>query len=426
MGDIKLKIGEIGETVNAESVERLRYFSNRNFSDFDVLLIRTSALAAELADISKMSHRIEYPELDEMLETAKGDFAEFLDHGGLAFVFVDRDPKQRWGQALTDFQLSYENELSLVGLDHEKFSLHYKSGNEFGPMYELEEFGKHFGFKYRFLWDEVDGTGMIKTKRGAKGFAAFRKKVGAGYVYGLPEAGYRPLFNSSERATFNKVLKDLIEATRKIDSDSLTVPDWANEFVFGDEGKYADLKKELERERAELDERIGQNEKDLKKFIEIKSLIFAGDAVLEQCVEDVFREFGFNVTVPEGNKDDLNILEDDFKAVVEIKGSTKSASTAHVMQLEKWATNYGLANGIMPKAILVVNAFKDVPIKDRKGKVFPRDLLEFSIPRKHCLLQTIDLLHLYVDFKAELISKEEIKQLLSDTVGVLKYEVRLK
>ena len=153
----------------------------------------------------------------------------------------------------------------------------------------------------------------------------------------------------------------------------------------------------------------------------MKRLIFAGDVALEEAVEQVFCGFGFNVMVPEGNKDDLNILEEDFKAVVEVKGLTKSASTSNAMQLEKWASNYGYENSIVPKAILIVNAFKELAPPDRKEKVFPNDMLDYSLPRNHCLMITLDLLNVYIDFKAGLINKAEIQQLIASTVGAFNY-----
>jgi hypothetical protein len=276
MANTNPKVGQIGEVISSAYVETIRYFSNRNFSDFDVLFIKASALTSELVEALRITNPKDFSELDEMLETAKGDFAEFLDHGGLAFVFMDRDPNVAVVKPVDGFLLSAETELSLVMLDPEQFSLHYKSGNEFAPLNDLEEFHKRFGFTYKFLWDEVDGIGLFRPKRGSKGFAGFGKKIGAGYVYGLPQARFRPTLSYSEEDTFSKTMANLIRVNRKIDSESLSVPDCANEFVIGDEGKHVELKKNLEREKAELEARIAQNEKDLRRFREIKSLGICG------------------------------------------------------------------------------------------------------------------------------------------------------
>jgi hypothetical protein len=320
------------------------------------------------------------------------------------------------------FQMSNENEFSLMMLDTNDFDLQHKVGKEFVPLHEFEELRKHFRFKYQFLWNKVAGTPIFKPKRG-NGYGGFRCRMGKGWIYGLPEAMHQPSVDHTSSLAFSNDIQQLYDKGRK-DSSALKVPARAEKYLIGNEQQYVAIKKELEKEKAELESKIVENEKQLEKFSGIKRLLFAGDDDLEQVVEEAFRSFGFKVFVPDGNKDDLNIVEDDFIAVVEIKGLTKSASTGNGMQLEKWVSNYGIYNNIVAKGILIVNAFKDIAPKDRKEKAFPADLLSFSTKRDHCLMLTLDLLNIYVDFERGFITKDEIKNLLSLTVGVLYYAPR--
>lgn len=419
-----LKIGQIGDIVEAFQIEKINYFSNRNFSDFEVLLVKVSQLYKELKDALSIVHDLTYEQRDAFLNECKTEFSAFLNHGGLVLLFVDQQPNISLVDPVGHFQVSKENEFSLMMLDTSDFELHHKAGKEFSPLGELEELHRDFEFKYQFLWDSVTGTPLFKPKR-ARGYAGFKCKAGNGWIYGLPEPRLKPVYDRHTVGFFVAVIQRLYDKSRK-DHSGLQAPGWVEQYLIGDEQQYALIKKALEQERKALDEKIAQNEQQLQKFLEIKRLIFVGDEALEKVVEEVFRDLGFKVVVPEGNNDDLNILEEDFTAVVEIKGLTKSASTANGMQLEKWVSNYGIDNNVVAKGILIVNAFKDLAPKDRKEKPFPQDLFDYSTKREHCLMLTLDLLNIYVDFRAGLVAKEEIKVLLSTTVGILAYEPRFK
>jgi len=415
-----LKIGQIGDILDdSGAVESIHYFSNRNFSDFDILLVKVSKLYKELTENFKLAHSLEYARIDAFLDMTKTEFREFLNHGGLVLLFLDQIPMEKPVEPVTAFQLRNENEFSLLMLNSDDFDFHTKVGNEFGQLGDLEGLQAYFKFQYRFLWDQVAGTPLFKPKKG-KGYAGFKSKVGKGWIYGLPQATRRPFVDGGTLSAI-KTLREGI-----YNDISLQIPGWVERFLVGDEEKYAVLKKKLEKEQKLLQEKILENEQQLEQFLEIKRLIFTGDTALEQVVEDVFRRIGFNVSVPEGNNDDLNIVEKDFTAVVEIKGITKSAATSHAAQLEKWVSSYFADNHVEAKGILIVNAFKDLAPKDRKENAFPPDLVKFSTKKEHCLMVTLDLLNLYVDFENGLVTKEEIKVLLSTTVGILSYEPRFQ
>lgn len=95
----------------------------------------------------------------------------------------------------------------------------------------------------------------------------------------------------------------------------------------------------------------------------------------------------------------------------------------HVMQLEKWVSNFGMENnGEHVKGILILNPFRGKNPKLRKENPFPSDMLDYSEKRGHCLILTEDLLRLYIDYIENLISKQEIEEVLFNTIGILKYK----
>lgn len=117
-------------------------------------------------------------------------------------------------------------------------------------------------------------------------------------------------------------------------------------------------------------------------------------------------------------RDDLIIKYNEKIAVIEVKGVSKSAAEKHVTQLEKWVSEYHLKNEIKAKGILVINAFKDVPLSERKEKPFPDQMLPYSQKREHCLITGLQLLGLYLDCKNNPIKKEEIIEILFCTDGI--------
>ena len=116
----------------------------------------------------------------------------------------------------------------------------------------------------------------------------------------------------------------------------------------------------------------------------------------------------------------------DFVSVIEIKGLKGSGAKNNVRQLENWVNNYSMTKNEEAKGLLIINTFKTLPIEERTALSFPPDMVNFSIQRNHCLILTLDLVNLYIDFEENLITIDEIALLLNACVGVLKYVPRFK
>lgn len=66
----------------------------------------------------------------------------------------------------------------------------------------------------------------------------------------------------------------------------------------------------------------------------------------------------------------------------------------------------------------MINAFKDLPLEERKEKPFPDQMLPYSQRREHCLITGIQLLGLYLECKNYPTKKEKIIELLFNTNGI--------
>jgi len=83
---------------------------------------------------------------------------------------------------------------------------------------------------------------------------------------------------------------------------------------------------------------------------------------LELEVKAALEALGATVTEPAPNRDDWLAEFPGVDAVVEVEGVEKSGAEKHAAQLEKWVAGRFEKTGNAPKGILVVNAWRDVPL----------------------------------------------------------------
>jgi hypothetical protein len=86
--------------------------------------------------------------------------------------------------------------------------------------------------------------------------------------------------------------------------------------------------------------------------------------------------------------------------------------------LEKWVSEYFSTYGVQPKGILIVNPFKDVPLKDRTESPFPDQMIGYSQRREHCLITTLQLLGIYFDILQNPAKKDELIKTIFATQGI--------
>ena len=126
---------------------------------------------------------------------------------------------------------------------------------------------------------------------------------------------------------------------------------------------------------------------------------------------------GVNVTEGEANRTDRLATYGDTRIVVEVKGSTKSAAERDAAQLEKWVSEYHVEHGVQPKGILVVNAWSNQKLPDRREPAFPPQMVPFAESRGHALVSGIQLLGAWLDVEADPDKHEEIVESLLACVG---------
>jgi hypothetical protein len=139
---------------------------------------------------------------------------------------------------------------------------------------------------------------------------------------------------------------------------------------------------------------------------------------LEARVHDALSELGCTVEEAEPNRTDRVPRWGDKVGVIEVKGVTKSASERDATQLEKWVSEYTLEHDAAPKGILAVNAWRDLPLHERKRPAFPHQMLKYSTDRGHYLLETSQLLAAAMTCTTKKAKDGFLKRMF-ETVGVM-------
>jgi hypothetical protein len=197
------------------------------------------------------------------------------------------------------------------------------------------------------------------------------------------------------------------------------LPDWSKIYSLPNEHKQKNILLSLEEELQKITEEVIRN-KNIIDDIEKNKILFTGSGyALEEQAKKVFEELGFTATKGEIGRDDFILQYNDKIAVVEVKGTRKSAAESHARQLEQWVSQYYLQNnGAKAKGILVANAFNDILLSERKEAPFPDQMLSFSQKREHCLITGLQLLGLYLDCKEDNDKRQKMIELIFDTNGI--------
>lgn len=196
------------------------------------------------------------------------------------------------------------------------------------------------------------------------------------------------------------------------------LPEWTNDFDILNEAELKNEISEIENEISTLKQKLENKTQSLSCVQEYKYLLTTSGKTLEKIVTRVLKEIGFTLFETEENRTDVIAKYKNRDVVFEIKGVKHSAAEKNAAQLEKWVSEFISVNNKIPKAVLIVNGYYEVPITERNEPIFPNQMLKFSKDREHCLLSTYQLLKLFIEIKQHPEKSEDLIKELLNTVGI--------
>jgi hypothetical protein len=331
--------------------------------------------------------------------------------------FYDTGEREYSGTGKNRQTTSIVNEIDLLSVLPNEINVIPSKGSNIdcrvsGPFKSFFNSNKDH-FTYEAYFNKPIGTPIYSIK-------GTNKAVGSYLIIENGHLIFLPTFvDEDDEKLQNSFIESVITLVNELKKETgdFEQPLWSNNFLLPGE---EENNKELEALQVELDsilDRINKQKEILSKIEEYKILFTGTGKSLEIMVNRVFEELGFVVTDGIPGRDDLILKYKEQVAVVEIKGVSKSAAEKHAAQLEKWVSEYFSNFELMPKGILLVNAFKDTPLNERSEEFFPDQMISYCEKRNHCLISGLQLLCIYFDCLNNPDKKDEIISEIFSTSG---------
>lgn len=379
-------------------VDSFRFLSSQNLLEYDLIIIDSESLTAEISEKGLKRIEEKFRELTVFVKQKNVPIIFICSNDG---EFKTFGSDAEW---LTIFQM-LNLEIKVNELGGRKIEINNNSiFSAFLKKYHAE-------LEYMVGFEKHPGTsiGYAKSKNISIGFYT------ADFVF-------VPTFGDNYQILDNEYLNDLYQACKKVrnSEEQIILPKWTEDYFLPNEKSQ---KEELERLKIELEGlkgKITDVENKIADHFPLKQLWTGTGDALENIVREVFRELGFSILPSAQQRDDIIMEREGKIVVVEIKGQTKSAAEKHAAQLEKWVSTYYSNEGVKPKGLLVVNTYREVPLKERNQESFPHQMLSFSEPREHCLLTTVQLCSLLLHCRSHPNEKDSEIDKLLNCVGIFK------
>lgn len=431
-----MKIIQIGEILGRDYLTEIQFLSDDYLLDADIIVVDLNSIYEEFMKLYKFDSneyvvpKIKYDGFISKFNDRSIELQQYLKNGGNIFVSLFEDPKvkirvQNSSDNNEEIDLDF---LKIFGLDSKDFiTKRIRGNNIIFPDYDFNSFFSNFFCSYEFIYQKFSGNsvGFIKATNQTVSVCIEKEK---GSIILLPRISIETHDDEDIIATdfrLRNAIKLLDSHLKNVAKEikELVSPSWCNEYYIGSEKEERAKLTELKNKELEIKLMLQEQGNVISELEQLKILLYGSGRNLEIVVEKIFTEIGYEVIHNEFKyRDDLIIKLGEEVAVIEIKGVKSSAAESHAAQLAKWTNNYHLSNGVEPKGILIVNAFKDNSLENRKEKNFPDQMIPYCTKMEFCLLASSDLLRMYLDFKSNRLSLGEFHNMLFETIGEVKYE----
>jgi len=185
-------------------------------------------------------------------------------------------------------------------------------------------------------------------------------------------------------------------------------PSWVSDIEIPGE---AALKNEISTEKRQVEaisSKIGKLESSLRELQRFKGLLYDTGASLQELVRETLEKLGA--------RPEPSVVTDEFiidiggeKALIEVKGVTKSISKGDLGQLITDLGEHLKATGEDIHGILIGNAWRTLPVDQRDTHdkpIFPQNVVKIAENRNIRLISTTELFKAYCDSLKDPESKE--------------------
>lgn len=439
-----MKVLSVGPLFQHEAVTHDQFGSGTSLLDYDLFILDPSVLIEEYWSQGKVNTFTGYPVIDDRnsvrlktdIRRRQSEMYEMLKQGRTIVVFTP--PPQRCHIAPDERDYPGDR----LGIT--KYDLHE---NLFTPIL-FTRYGRNVrtveasGRSIEFRGEEPFAAFWEKNRDHLRYTAYFEEKVGKpqwfiegttkvvgtylkiknGNLIFLPSVQGKEDFDSPEDwlAAQQGFIDSLIKLADELKrgTGDVQLPAWTQNYLLPGELEQRTNLSNLQGVVDHVHREIAQQKENLDKLNKYKLLIGGTGKAFDTQVAQVLEELGFTVKDGLLGRDDIFLSYEGRYAIVQTRSISRSATVTHAAQLEKCVSEYFTPHEIDAKGILVVNAFKDLPLEDRSEPAFPSSMVSYSEKRNHCLLTGAQLLNLYLMVRENPQYRTTVIEKLLSTNGV--------
>lgn len=434
-----MKFGLLGyyPEYNHNDMETIILSNDKTILEYDALLIDLKNIFEEYASHTEFNGlpRItdhDSTRLKKDLERRKSEIKEFLESGKNIIVIGGNDEcvycysgnKTVSGtgrNAKTTYLVEDVHSSSLLPVTISSLNLTGRSVF-FTNRKIIDIFNKYIDYiEYRTTYENVEDKNILMTIKGTKKVISYYEKIGNGLLIFAPDLAFDKTDHKKECALEKKYYNDLTNLNTVISQNEIDLPLYSKKYLLHNEEL---MISDIEKSKDKLNKLMIDIEKKEAKLHELQNqkVMFTGTGTpLEINSVENFKEMGFAIIKYDPNSvdEDIVIKYKEKIAVVEVKGVSGSATEKHTSQIVKWKSEYHIENDILPKGILLVNAFNEKELEKRQ-EYFPNQMLKYATHQEICLLTTIQLYNIKEYLTNNPNKKEKIVNEIFGTNGIYK------
>ncbi len=431
-----MKFGLLGyrPKYNHKDMETINFLSKKTILEYDILLVDLENMFGSYESYSeyngfpKISNH-DSVQLKSDLNKRKKEIKEFLESGKNIVVLCGNDDcvycysgqKEISGtgkNAQTTYFVEDVHSISLLPIKISPLTLCGKKISYKNKRIEekLKKYNDYF--EYHTVYEDVSNN-ILMTIKDTNKTLSYYEQVGKGKIIFLPDLSFNRKNPTSESKIEKNYYNDLVNFGKLLLNDEVELPIYSKNYLLpNEEIMINDIKKSKE----QLNKLLNDIENKEQKLLNLQKqkIMFTGTGTqLEVNSVQQFKDIGFSIIKynPDSVDEDIVIKYNDKIAVVEVKGVSGSATEKHTSQIVKWKSEYHIENDVMPKGILLVNAFNDKGLESRQ-EFFPNQMLKYATHQEICLLTTIQLYNIKLYLKQNPDEKEKIIQNIFNTNGL--------
>lgn len=433
-----MKFGLLGYYPQFEhkDMEYINFSSDKTILEYDILLLDLGNIFnqfetyGEYNGLPRISDH-DSTQLKLHLKKRKAEIKEFLESGRNIIVLGGNDDcvycytgrKEISGtgrNAKTTHYVEDVHSLSLLPIKISPLSLSGKRISYKNKKIE-DKFEKYNDyFEYNTVYENVNDNVLMNIK-GTNKVLAYYEQVGKGKIIFFPDLDFDRKNSSNESKIEKKFLNDLYNINGLLLNEEFELPTYSKNYLLPNEEIMIN---DIDKSKKELNKLLDDIENKEKALLNLQKqkVMFTGTGTkLEMNSVEQFKEIGFSIIKynPDSVEEDIVIKFNEKIAVVEVKGVSGSATEKHTSQIVKWKSEYHIENDIMPKGILLVNAFNDKEL-ERRQDYFPNQMLKYATHQEICLLTTLQLYNIRKYLEKKPNEKDNIIDEIFNTDGLYK------